>query len=51
MTPSSPPAQPTHGRPIGTVDPATGRMRDLGVGGTVDVGVVMVLLDLLWWIR
>ncbi len=45
-----PPALPTHGRPIKTVDRASSATPSLR-RWTVDIGLVLVLLDLLWWIR
>ncbi len=51
--PPSPLALPTHERPYDSVDPVRGRpQRALWTSEVaVDVGLVMVLLDLLWWIR
>lgn len=49
--PPPPPAPPTRGRPSQTVD----RVGDaiLQDGGTVDFGlkVIVLFIDLLWWIR
>jgi len=45
-------AQPTHERPIDSVDPVRGfAAGPLKPEVAVDDGLVMVLLDLLWWIR
>lgn len=49
MKPSSPPALPTHGRPI---ERLTARRRaPLEMRWTVEIGIMLMLLDLLWWIR
>jgi hypothetical protein len=48
--PLPPSVTPTHGRPIQTVDRAKSAPPSYR-RWTVDVGLIVLFIDLLWWIR